>query len=241
MKKIVLSLALPLLIFAGNVDQNELISYTTQKYKVDYNSQSQENKDKLKKEFDDNQKLFNAITNDIKNDTDYKVAKSLLAINIWSQKYAQNIKVTDEALKELYIKEKPKNKESYNIYNILLNDKQKAEDILVFMQKITDKTARLNEFKKQVNLNSKDFISSKKEGNVGWIEIQQLDKNIQEKIKDKKINDIFLVEMGNTGYQIILIDDFKPSKELSFEESKEFLKQYIKRQELIKKIQSLIK
>ena len=241
MKKIVLSLALSLLIFAGNVDQNELISYTTQKYKVDYNSQSQENKDKLKKEFDDNQKLFNAITNDIKNDTDYKVAKSLLAINIWSQKYAQNIKVTDEALKELYIKEKPKNKESYNIYNILLNDKQKAEDILVFMQKITDKTARLNEFKKQVNLNSKDFISSKKEGNVGWIEIQQLDKNIQEKIKDKKINDIFLVEMGNTGYQIILIDDFKPSKELSFEESKEFLKQYIKRQELIKKIQSLIK
>ncbi len=113
--------------------------------------------------------------------------------------------------------------------------------MLAFMQKIVDKTARLNEFKKQVSLNSKDFISSKKEGNVGWVEIQKLDKNIQEKIKDKKVNDIFLVEIEKVGYQIILIDDFKPSKELSFEESKEFLKQYIKQQELIKKIQSLIK
>ena len=241
MKKIVLSLALPLLIFAANVEQNELISFTAQKYRVDYNLQSQENKDKLKKEYEDTQKFLNAISNDIKNDVDYKVAKNLLAINIWSQKYLQNIKVSDATLKELYAKEKPKNTESYNLYNILVNDKNKAEEILSNLEKITDKTARLNEFKKQVTINSKDFISSKKEGNVGWIEIQKLDKNIQEKIKDKKANDIFLVEVENIGYQIILIDDFKPSKELSFEESKEFLTQFIKQQELMKKVQTLVK
>ncbi len=48
MKKIVLSLALPLLMFAANVEQNELVSFAAQKYKVDYNAQTQENKDKLK-------------------------------------------------------------------------------------------------------------------------------------------------------------------------------------------------
>lgn len=241
MKKIALSLALPFLMFAANIDQNELVSFTAQKYKVDYNAQTQENKDNIKKEYEDTQKLLNAISNDVKNDTDYKVAKTLLAINVWTQKYAQNIKVSDATLKELYDKEKPKNTESYNLYNILVNDKKKAEEIALNLEKITDKTARLNEFKRQVSQNSKDFISSKKEGNVGWIDIQKLDKNIQEQIKDKKVNDVFVTEIENVGYQVILIDDFKPSKELSFEESKEFLTQFAKQQELIKKVQTLIK
>lgn len=241
MKKIALSLVMPFLIYAANVDVNELISFTAQKYKVDYNTQSAENKEMLKLEYQDTQKLLTAISNDIKNDTDYKVAKTLLAVNMWSQKYAQNINISDATLKELYEKEKPKNQESFNLYNILVSDKQKAENIFATLEIITDKTERLEEFKKQVSLNSKDFISSKKDGNVGWIELQKLDKNIQDQIKDKKINDIFISEVENIGYQIILIDDFKPAKELSFEESKEFLINFVRQQELIKRVQTLIK
>lgn len=241
MKKIALSLVMPFLIYAANVDVNELISFTAQKYKVDYNTQSAENKEMLKLEYQDTQKLLTAISNDIKNDTDYKVAKTLLAVNMWSQKYAQNINISDATLKELYEKEKPRNQESFNLYNILVSDKQKAENIFATLEIITDKTERLEEFKKQVSLNSKDFISSKKDGNVGWIELQKLDKNIQDQIKDKKINDIFISEVENIGYQIILIDDFKPAKELSFEESKEFLINFVRQQELIKRVQTLIK
>ena len=96
MKKIALSLILPFLMNASDISQSELVSFTAQKYKADYNDQSQENKDKIKKEYDDTQKLLNAISNDIKNDSDYKVAKTLLAVNIWSQKYAQNIKVSND-------------------------------------------------------------------------------------------------------------------------------------------------
>ena len=55
------------------------------------------------------------------------------------------------------------------------------------------------------------------------------------------MNDVFVTQIENVGYQVILIDDFKPSKELSFEESKEFLTQFAKQQELIKKVQTLIK
>jgi hypothetical protein len=241
MKKIALYLILPFLLNAADISQAELISFTAQKYKVDYNAQTQENKDNLKKEYQDTQKLLNAISNNVKDDADYKVAKTLLAINVWSQKYAQNIKVNDATLKELYEKEKPKTVPTYNLYNILVSDKKKADEILSNLEKITDKTARLNEFKKQVNLNSQDFISSKKEGNVGWIELQKLDKKVQEQIKDKKVNDIFLTQVENVGYQIILIDDFKPIREVSFEESKEFLTNLAKQQELIKKVESMIK
>ena len=42
MKKVALSLVIPFLmgLNAANVDQTELISYTAQKYKADYNAQS---------------------------------------------------------------------------------------------------------------------------------------------------------------------------------------------------------
>jgi hypothetical protein len=241
MKKIALSLILPFLLNAADISQAELVSFTAQKYKADYNAQTQENKDNLKKEYQDTQKLLNAISNNVKDDADYKVAKTLLAINVWSQKYAKNIKVSDATLKELYAKEKPKTVPTYNLYNILVSDKKKADEILSNLEKITDKTARLNEFKKQVTLNSQDFISSKKEGSVGWIEVQKLDKNVQEQIKDKKVNDIFLTQVENIGYQIILIDDFKPIREVSFDEAREFLTNLARQQEVIKKIESLIR
>ena len=184
MKKIALSLILPFLLNAADISQGEVASFTAQKYKVDYNAQTQENKDKLKKEYEDTTKVVNAISNDVKNDTDYKVAKNILALNVWTQKYAQNLKISDATLKELYIKEKPKTVPTYNLYNILVSDKKKADEIYSTLEKLP-KEKRLEEFKKQVKLNSQDFISNKKEGNISWIEIQKLDKNIQENIKDK--------------------------------------------------------
>lgn len=121
-----------------------------------------------------------------------------------------------------------------------MNDKKKAEEIFNNLKKI-DKNKRLVEFKKQVKIYSQDFITNKKDGNIGWIEIQKLDKNIQEKIKDKKKDDLILVEVENIGWQIILIEDYKPIKKATFKESKEVLTQLAKQQELIKRIDDLIK
>lgn len=242
MKKIALSLIIPAMmtLTAANVVPNELSSFVSQKYKVDYNTQTQENKDKLKKEYEDTVRLVSLISNDVKNDTDYKVAKNLMAVNVWSQKYMQNLKINDEVLKELYNKEKPKTVPTYNIYNIFMTDKEKAENLFDTIEKLP-KTERLTEFKKQVKINSQDFISNKKDGNIGWIEIQKLDKNVQEKIKDKNANDILIAPLENIGWQILIIADYKPVKEVSFEESKEFLTKLAKQQELIKKVDSLLK
>ena len=143
-------------------------------------------------------------------------------------------------MKDLYVKEKPKTFPTYNLYNILVNNEKKAKEILIILEKLP-KEKRLEEFKKQVKLNSQDFISNKKDGNMGWIEIQQLDKDTQEKIKDKKKNDLIISKVENIGYQIILIDDYKPIREVSFEESKEFLTNLAKQQELVKKIDSMLK
>ena len=239
MKKISLFLILPFLLNAIDISQSELNSFTSQKYKVDFSTQTQENKDKLKKEYEQIVKLSNAISKDIKDEIDLKIAVNLITINIWSQKYMKDLKISDEILKELYFKEKPKTVPIYNLYNILLCDKKKAEEILAKLEK-TSKEDRLKEFKKEVNKSSQDFISNKKEGNMGWVEIQQLDKDTQEKIKDKKINELVFSKVENIGYQIILIDDYKPIKDASFDESKSFLINLAKQQELLKKINSIL-
>lgn len=242
MKKIALCLIIPFVLSlnASDISQGELISFVAQKYKVEFNAQSQENKDKLKKEYEDTIKIVNSISKEIKYDDDLKVAVNLITFNIWSQKYMQNLKISDDILKDIYEKENPQTVATYNLDNILLNDKKKAEEIFNNLKKI-DKNKRLVEFKKQVKIYSQDFITNKKDGNIGWIEIQKLDKNIQEKIKDKKKDDLILVEVENIGWQIILIEDYKPIKKATFEESKEVLTQLAKQQELIKRIDDLIK
>lgn len=55
MKKIALCLIIPFVLSlnASDISQGELISFVAQKYKVEFNAQSQENKDKLKKEYED--------------------------------------------------------------------------------------------------------------------------------------------------------------------------------------------
>ena len=57
MKRVALSLLIPFFLNAADVNQNELNSFTAQKYRVDFNAQSQENKDKLKKEYEDTVKI----------------------------------------------------------------------------------------------------------------------------------------------------------------------------------------
>lgn len=240
MKKVALSLLIPFLLNAADVNQNELNSFTAQKYRVDFNAQTSENKDKLKKEYEDTVKIVSQISKDVKDEADLKAAINLITLNVWSQKYVQNLKISDETLKDLYVKEKPKTVPTYSLYNILVSSEKKAKEILSNIEKLPKET-RLSEFKKQVKANSQDFISNKKEGNMGWIEIQQLDNGIQEKIKDKKKDDLIVSKVENIGWQVILIDDYKPIREVSFEESKEFLTNLAKQQELAKKIDSMLK
>lgn len=240
MKRVALSLLIPFFLNAADVNQNELNSFTAQKYRVDFNAQTSENKDKLKKEYEDTVKIVSQISKDVKDEADLKAAINLITLNVWSQKYVQNLKISDETLKDLYVKEKPKTVPTYSLYNILVSSEKKAKEILSNIEKLPKET-RLSEFKKQVKANSQDFISNKKEGNMGWIEIQQLDNGIQEKIKDKKKDDLIVSKVENIGWQVILIDDYKPIREVSFEESKEFLTNLAKQQELAKKIDSMLK
>ena len=241
MKKLVFSLVLPFSLLIGNeISLDELKSFSAQKYRIDYDAQKTEDKEKIKDEYQSILKLVPKISNEVKNDVDLKVANNLATINIWSLKFLQNQDVNETVLKELYEKEKPKKVAKYKLSNILVNSKTKAQEIITNLEKIKDNKEKFSEFKKQAKKLSQDFMTNKDEGNIGWIEIQNLDKNIQEVIKNKKSKDLVLAQVENIGWQILFIEDFTPQTAATFEESKEFLTKIAKEQELIKKVNTLI-
>ena len=170
----------------------------------------------------------------------YKISQSYEAL---FNKKSTQIKLQEldlKSMQEADFKELLMNHYTFLKRPVFVTDKEKAENLFNTIEKLPN-TERLDEFKKQVIINSQDFISNKKDGNIGWIEIQKLDKNIQEKIKDKNTNDILIAPLENIGWQILLVADYKPAKEVSFEESKEFLTKLAKQQELMKKVDSLLK
>lgn len=242
MKKVLLSLVVPFALYvsASEVSMAEVKSFTVQKYRVDYDKQTPENKQKLKNEYQSIVKLSNAIQKNIQNDVDYGVATKLTALNIWSQKYIQNVKISDDALLELYSKQKPKTVDKYRLSNILVSSEEKANEIAKRISEKSEKE-RLESFKKEVLANSQDFTTNKKGGSIGVMEIQNLDANIQTQIKNKNANDIVVAEVKNVGWQVLLIEEYQPAREATFKESKEVLTRLAKQQALIKKIDSLVK
>lgn len=245
MKKILFSLvaiiSLSTQSFCVDISNKELISFAAQKYQVDFDTQTQENKDKLKTEYEEILKFVNLVSKDVKDNVNLKVATALTTFNVWTQEYMIKTEISDATLKEMYEKEEPKTIPTYKLSNILVNNEKTADKIIAELKKIKDKNKVFDEFKKEVAKSSQDFITNKNKGSIGWIQIDKLDKNIQDKLKDKKANDIFKVKVENIGWQIIYIEDFKATKKATFEESKELLTNLAKQQELIKEIDNLLK
>jgi hypothetical protein len=88
---------------------NELYSFTVQKYRVDFNAQTDKSKNDIMQDYLQTIKLSDAILkSDFKDNVDYQVANRLLSINLWAQKVMNDTQVSDETLKELFKKHSPK-------------------------------------------------------------------------------------------------------------------------------------
>ena len=86
-------------------DEKEVASYTAQKHKVDFYKQEANVKEALIKEYDTVVKLSqNLEKNIMKNDVNFKTAKSILTVDIWSEKflrsYMRRVIFTKDIMKE---------------------------------------------------------------------------------------------------------------------------------------------
>lgn len=229
-----------LLLFTPYAFANdELKSFAKIKYKTEYSSLNDEQKKKLSSEYENLKKLSTKLQeNEMKNNSDLKIATSISTIQIWSNEFLKNYKPTDAELKALFESQKPIVNAKYTLRNILVNDEATA-DKLVKSLAIKDKQKQKDAFIKAVKQESKDSITLKNDGLIKELSANKLNPDVKKALEGKKIQDIVKVNLKNQGWQILLIEDFKPQKNATFEESKELLTKLAKKQALNKEIKKI--
>jgi parvulin-like peptidyl-prolyl isomerase len=249
LKKYTLSAALSIITAATlslhaedtKISEAELISYAAQKHHVNFKAQTDKSKSDIANEYVRNVKLGDLLlAGSIKEDVDYKIASRQIAIDIWAQKFMQGVQVSDEQLQELYKKHNPKVTPSYKLRNILLKSDSEADKVIKTLTSTKGKEKQLEKFKQLVQSDSEDFVSRKNGGDIGWIDLNKLDPNIQASLKDKKAGDILKANVANIGTQVLMIEELKPEKAASFEEAKATLIQIAKQEQLNAEIKKLL-
>ena len=235
--KTVISVALASSLNAvQKINSQELYSFTAQKYRVDFNTQTEKVKKDITEDYKKTVKLSNAVLKSkFKNNIDYQVANRLLALNLWGQMVMNEAKVSDETLKKLYKKHSPKIEARYLLRNILLKNEDEAKKIEKTLTKM-DKDKRLENFKELVKKSSEDFTTRKNEGKFDWIDENKLTPIIKDALKNKNLNDIVRVYVENIGWQILILEDFQAEKKATFEEAREVLSKIAKQEVLSKRI-----
>ena len=243
MRKII-TLSLGSSLFCVNLfaQQGEVTSYTAQKHKVDFNKQESKTKESLEKEYQRSEKLAQILENGkMKNDIDLKVAKDIVTIDIWSNKFLNSYQPSQTELQELFKAEKPRVVAKYELRNILVTYEEYANKIMNTL--INSKTFKDKQetFIKYVKSVSNDLASKQKDGLIDLVDVNKLNAEIKVALKDKKEGDIVKVSLKDVGTQIILIEKYLPEKDATFEEAKGALINLAKRKALVKEIELLLK
>jgi hypothetical protein len=222
-----------------NAAENEVISYSALKYKIDFDKQDSQLKDSLNQEYSRVKKIALILESNImKNDIDLEVAKNVATVDIWTNKFIQNYKPTDVELKELYKLEKPRVVAKYELRNILVAYEENADRIINMLNSTQNKKET---FIKYVRSVSNDLASKQNNGLTELVDENKLNPQIKESLKAKKEGDIVKINLKDIGTQIILIEKYIPEKDATFDEAKEALENLAKRKALTKEIESLLK
>lgn len=222
-----------------NAGENEVISYSTLKYKIDFDKQNSQLKDSLNQEYSRVKKIAQILESNImKNDIDLEVAKNLATVDIWTNKFMQNYKPTNSELLELYKLEKPRVVAKYELRNILVTYEENADRIINMLNSTQNKKET---FIKYVRSVSNDVASKQNNGLTELVDENKLNPQIKEALKGKKEEDILKINLKDLGTQIILIEKYIPEKDATFDEAKEALSNLAKRKALTKEIELLLK
>jgi len=222
-----------------NAAENEVISYSALKYKIDFDKQDSQLKDSLNQEYSRVKKIALILESNImKNDIDLEVAKNVATVDIWTNKFIQNYKPTDVELKELYKLEKPRVVAKYELRNILVAYEENADRIINMLNSTQNKKET---FIKYVRSVSNDVASKQNNGLTELVDENKLNPQIKEALKAKKEGDIVKINLKDIGTQIILIEKYIPEKDATFDEAKEALENLAKRKALTKEIELLLK
>lgn len=225
-----------------NLYADEIASYSAMKYHVNYEKQNPKSKESLEKEYQKIKRLSKTLEATVmKNDFDVEVAKNLAIIEIWSNKFMQTYKSSENELNELYKTEKPKVVAKYELRNILVSYEKNADRIIEMLNEIKNRQEKKESFIKYVRSVSNDVASKQNNGLTPLVDENKLNPQIKEALKGKKEGEIVKVNLKDVGTQILYIEKYIPEKIATFEEAKDALINLAKRRALAREMELLSK
>jgi peptidyl-prolyl cis-trans isomerase D len=201
-------------------------------------------KEDIKVSLDDYKKYYEKNKENFKTPIKYKVKYIFLK----SKDYISQIEISDTEAMDYYIisQEKFIEKDKFKLRHILLKlkegDGQKDENsILKKAKKITDELEKGEDFAKLARKYSEDEATAEKGGDLGLVDIENLSKQVVEKIGSLEEGDVSDPIKTKNGYQIIQLIEKKSEKLIPFEEVKEEIKKMILKEEGEEKAHNLVK
>ena len=225
-----------------NANENEIKSYSLLKYQADFNKQTPQLQESITNEYLRVKKIATILqSQEMKNDVDLEVAKNIATLDLWTNKFMQFYKPSQEELTKLYEAEKPRVVAKYELRNILVSYEKNADRIITMLNEIKKLPERKDTFIKYVRSVSNDVASKQNDGLTALVDENKLNPEIKAALKDTKEGDIVKVNIKDIGTQILLVEKYMPEKEASFEESKDALENLAKRKALSKQMEIILR
>lgn len=222
------------------INMDEVASYAAQKYRVNFDSQTEQGRTQLVSEYTQTSQVADALSKIMKDDVDLKVVTKLFTVDIWAKKFMSTINPSDAELKKIFEVQKPQSSSKYNLRTILVKEESTADKLIKQISQIKDIAKQTAKFKELAKSESIDPAAKTTEGEIGFIETNKLDKNMQTLLSRKKSGDLVKVNIPQIGWQILFIEEFQEAKLATFEESKPFLIGTIRQEALKQEIDRLV-
>lgn len=159
---------------------------------------------------------------------------------MWLENFNNNYQPTNEELMKIYNKLQPKLPKEYELSIIKVQYEASANKILKMFDGNENSKEKYKKFQDFVHKFSIDIKTKKNRGKLGWIKEKNLVESVKKSLENSKIDDIIVTFLEDDGWQILYVEDIKPVKLATFEESKEILVKIAKNRALKREIKKIL-
>lgn len=208
---------------AHTIAPDEIKQFAAQALHIDMDTASDEVKKKITAEYTQRVKLAEILVGQLKNDPEFIRFNEAYALELWSKRVAATINPTDEELQKLFKDAKDlKVAPSYKLRHIVVKQETLADDLIKQLQGKTGED-RNQLFNSLAAANSEDQNTKQKGGSIGWVDSSALPPVILTMLQEKEAGNLIKVPLGKDIWDVILLDEIKPERSATFEESKSYL------------------
>ena len=207
-------------------------------YKQDYTKLTKETQNKIKEEYKKRIDFADAAIKDGLSNPEFswqfKRARENLGIELWTKYVFAKVNPSEEELKKLYTEVKElKVSTRYKLNHIVVSDEKIADELLKKIEK-KEKTKQKEQFQAFVATHSENATTKAKAGEVGWVDVTTVGKNVIDLIKDKKDGSFVKLAVSPKHFEILHVETVIPEHKATFEEAKGHLINLVKQQALEK-------